>query len=544
MTVIYIQVIGSGRPARPQSYSFSFGDSIVLTSFQSSNATALPTGPYFVTYGGKAHQAWRLYSDTQGAFTETCVPTANGAYAVLPANIPGQSLAVAVPSRLYYTRTASKPLAGVRIGIKDIFDMTGLRTSNGNRAWYGLYPPASANAVVVQNLIDAGAVLVGKMKTSQFANGESPTADWVDYHSPFNPRGDGYQDPSSSSSGPGAGEGAYDWLDLTLGSDTGGSVRGPSQSQGLFGNRPSWGLVTLQGAMPLAPQLDTPGILARDPELWGIAGAALYKSNFTTTTSFPSEILTVGFPTNDTAPADALLLSFLARLQDFLSASVSPVNLTTAWASANPTLPPLPVFLNATYAVLITKEQTRLVRDPFYADYAARYGGRRPFVNPVPLSRWSYAANTSVTVAQAEADKDAFAAWLARDVLPPSPETCSRTLLLYPGGRGTPSYRNVYRAQVPGVPFGFSSGRVSVFGGGPDVVFPVGEVGYSSNVTGQEERLPVSVDVLAARGCDGMLFELARALAREGVVSASKAGRSKEDGGEILLRRGMEVDEQ
>ena len=57
----------------------------------------------------------------------------------------------------------------------------------------------------------------------------------------------GYQDTSSSSAGPGAGEGAYPWLDITIGSDTGGSIRGPSDSQGLFGNRPSHGYVSLDG---------------------------------------------------------------------------------------------------------------------------------------------------------------------------------------------------------------------------------------------------------------------------------------------------------
>ena len=105
--------------------------------------------------------------------------------------------------------------------MKDIYDLKGLRTSNGNRAWYHLYPPAENTAFPVQKLIDAGAIIVGKMITSQFANGETATADWVDYHAPFNPRGDGYQDASSSSAGAGAGEGAYDWLDISLGSDTG-----------------------------------------------------------------------------------------------------------------------------------------------------------------------------------------------------------------------------------------------------------------------------------------------------------------------------------
>ena len=114
---------------------------------------------------------------------------------------------------------------------------------------------------MVQRLIDAGAILVGKMKTSQFANGETATADWVDYHEPFNPRGDGYQDTSSSSAGAGSGIGSYPWLDLALGSDTGGSIRGPSQVQGIFGNRPTHGLVPLTNVMPLAPELDTAGFM-------------------------------------------------------------------------------------------------------------------------------------------------------------------------------------------------------------------------------------------------------------------------------------------
>ena len=180
----------------------------------------LAPGPYFINAAGSVYEAWRLYSDVQGAFTESAIANGDGSYSVLPAGTVGQKQAIAVPSRLYFTKSADKPLAGVRIGIKDIYDIKGLRTSNGNRAWYWLYPPANNTAPPVQNLIDAGAIIVGKMITSQFANGETATADWVDYHEAFNPRGDGYQDTSSSSSGGGAGAGAYGWLDVTLGSDT------------------------------------------------------------------------------------------------------------------------------------------------------------------------------------------------------------------------------------------------------------------------------------------------------------------------------------
>ncbi|KAL8865233.1 MAG: hypothetical protein Q9198_009418 [Flavoplaca austrocitrina] len=180
---------------------------------------------------GQQDDVWGQNYLSEGAFTQPMRPfdAATSTFAALPATVPGiASPGVAVPSRLYYTKTASQPLVGIRTGIKDIFDITGLQTSNGNRAFEDFYPPRNTTALPVQRLIDAGATLVGKMKTSQFANGEVETADWVDYHEPFNPRGDGYQDTSSSSSGPSSGMGSYPWLDVALGSDTGGSVRGPA----------------------------------------------------------------------------------------------------------------------------------------------------------------------------------------------------------------------------------------------------------------------------------------------------------------------------
>ena len=266
--VIFIQY-NSSAP----SLNYIFNKTVIITGsnqtstvsvLHSSSSAPIPPGPYFLTSGGALYQPYRLYADISGSFTQPLIPApgAPDVFSALPATVPGiDSPGVAVPSRLYYTKTAEKPLAGIRTGIKDIYDIAGVKTSDGNRAYYGLYPPRTINAVPVQRLIDAGAILVGKMKTSQFANGETATDDWVDYHAPFNPRGDGYQDPSSSSSGPGSGAGSYPWLDLTLGSDTGGSIRGPSQVQGLFGNRPSHGLVPLTHVMPLAPELDTAGFL-------------------------------------------------------------------------------------------------------------------------------------------------------------------------------------------------------------------------------------------------------------------------------------------
>jgi Asp-tRNA(Asn)/Glu-tRNA(Gln) amidotransferase A subunit family amidase len=126
---------------------------------------------------------------------------------------------VAVPSRLYFTPTAEKPNAGKRVGIKDIMDLKGLKTGASSKAYTALHPIRNSSAEIVQKLIDQGFVIVGKTKTTQFADSEWPTCDYVDYHAPFNPHGDGYLTTSGSSSGSAASVAAYDWLDFALGSD-------------------------------------------------------------------------------------------------------------------------------------------------------------------------------------------------------------------------------------------------------------------------------------------------------------------------------------
>ncbi|KAJ6284369.1 amidase signature domain-containing protein [Bipolaris maydis] len=507
----------------------------------SGNASSqLPVGPYFINAAGQVFEAWRLFSDVQGAFTESAIGNGDGSYSVLPAGTVGQRQAIAVPSRLYFTKTAEKPLAGVRVGIKDIYDIKGLRTSNGNRAWYWLYPPAKTTAPPVQNLIDSGAIIVGKMITSQFANGETATADWVDYHASFNPRGDGYQDTSSSSTGGGAGTASYSWLDVSLGSDTGGSVRGPAQVQGLYGNRPSHGLVSLDHTMPLSPVLDTPGLLARNPHIWMEAAKVMYGPNITMTSSYPRSIQTIGWPTEVEDEADKLLVEFLSKVTGFLSANATAYNLTAEFDAANPDVAPLRTFMNLTYAILITKQQIELVREPFYADYAAKHDGRLPFVNPTPLARWGWGEEQNMTVAEAIADKTLFQNWANETVLAPSAETCSKSLVMYVGSTGGRTYRNAYRGE-PRVPLGFSNGRISVMSEVPDYVVPLGETPYDSLITGHIEYLPVTANLLAAKGCDGMLFSLISELYDAGILKESKVGQSGVTGGETLYRRGMPV---
>ncbi|KAJ7901263.1 amidase signature domain-containing protein [Mycena leptocephala] len=511
----------------------------------------ISSGPYFLEMStGSLYPVYRLCDDFAGAFTEALVQTPDGTFQALSAHIPSSaSLTIGVPSRLYFSKTADKPLAGIRIGVKDIYQLAGVKNSNGNRAWYNLYPANSVTGTAVQRLVDAGAQIVGSQKTSQFANGEQATADWVDYHSPFNPRGDGYQDPSSSSSGAGASIASYAWLDVALGSDTGGSIRGPAGVQGLFGNRPSYGLVPLDHVMPLSTTLDTPGFLIRDPVLWDIVNSVLYGDNYISladvTPKYPTTIYTVGFPTNTSSSVDAPILdNFVDALASFVGGTVTALTLEDAWAaSRSPTTGNITLsqLLNITYATFISKEQTALVREPFYADYAAIHDGRRPFVDPVPLARWAFGDSLPDTALDAAIfNKTLFMDWFNTQILPPvnDPVQCSSGLLLYIGSSGDQNLRNQY-ISTPLPPFGFSDGRISVMAGCPDSVYPLGQVSANSSITGHEEWFPVAVDIMAAKGCDGLLARLAKDLAAAGILSVPEVGGSI-TGGDILMKRRAE----
>ena len=172
---------------------------------------------------------------------------------------------------------------------------------------------------------------------------------------------------------------SYEWLDIAVGSDTGGSIRGPSENQGLFGNRPSHGLVSLDNVMPLSPVLDTAGFLTRDPYLWDEAQSVLYGDNYTSLASedspkYPTTIYTIDFPTSGSSPANQMLIDFANNLATFVGGSVSALDLNSKWTATRPkgVNVSLDTLLDLTYPILIAKDQISLLRDPFYADYAGR----------------------------------------------------------------------------------------------------------------------------------------------------------------------------
>lgn len=128
-------------------------------------------------------------------------------------------LSVALSSRIKSQANPPSVMAGLRVALKDNLHLEGVKTSVGNRAYYDTYPPQLQTAECIQKLIDFGAVIVGKTKLNSFGTWEEPT-EYIDYQAPWNPRADGYQSPGGSSTGSASAIGAYDWLDIAIGTDS------------------------------------------------------------------------------------------------------------------------------------------------------------------------------------------------------------------------------------------------------------------------------------------------------------------------------------
>ena len=262
-------------------------DTIDPPKFKKANDLAIhqvsdvpPHGPWLVRtrqYSRhllRAYPVYGLVEDDHDAFTVGALPdTVHGGYTATNFTLdsrPGAHF-VPVPSRLSAWSGRSLPLAGMRFAVKDIIDVKGLRTGAGSAAYLRTYNKAEATAPSIQRLLDLGATLVGKTRTSQFAHGAQPW-EFVDFEYSRNPRGDGHLTAGASSSGSACAIAAYHWLDFTVGSDTRGSIRKPAALVGAFGLRPSHGTLDMSGVVTLSEQMDTIGFFTRDPIIFESLG--------------------------------------------------------------------------------------------------------------------------------------------------------------------------------------------------------------------------------------------------------------------------------
>lgn len=161
--------------------------------------------------------------------------------------------------RLRAAGGATGPLHGVPVGVKDMIDVAGMPTRAGSAHFAGR-GPAGADAACVRRLRRAGAVIVGKTTTHEFAYG--PTGDRSADGPSRNPH-----DPARMSGGSSGGSAvavSAGLVPFALGTDTGGSVRIPAALCGVAGFKPAYGAIGTRGVVPLAPSLDHVGVIARD----------------------------------------------------------------------------------------------------------------------------------------------------------------------------------------------------------------------------------------------------------------------------------------
>lgn len=148
------------------------------------------------------------------------------------------------------------PLHGIPVLLKDNYDTFDMATTGGSVMLENWVPPD--DAYIVKKLRDAGAIILGKLNLSEFASGAAHSSLGGQTLNPH----DLTRTPSGSSGGTGAAIAAA-YAPLGLGTDTGGSIRGPATANGIVALKPTHGLLSRDGIIPLALTFDTGGPFAR-----------------------------------------------------------------------------------------------------------------------------------------------------------------------------------------------------------------------------------------------------------------------------------------
>jgi aspartyl-tRNA(Asn)/glutamyl-tRNA(Gln) amidotransferase subunit A len=180
------------------------------------------------------------------------------------------------------------PLHGIPIGLKDLIDTAGVKTTCASALFAERVP--TEDAAVVRRLRDAGAVLIGKQNMQEFAwGGTSASSYFGAVHNPWD-----NERITGGSSGGSAAAVATGMCFGALGTDTGGSVREPAAFCGIVGLKPTYGRVSTRGVFPLSPSLDHVGPLCRDVTDTGLLLQAIagYDKLDTTSVDWPVESYT------------------------------------------------------------------------------------------------------------------------------------------------------------------------------------------------------------------------------------------------------------
>ena len=399
----------------------------------------------------------------------------------------------------------------LRVVVKDIYCIKGLRTSLNNRAYYDVSEPADSTAAVVASLARDGAHILGLTKLSSMIAREEPM-DAVDFHTAFNPRGDGYQSPAGSSSGSAAAVAAYDWVDCGIGSDTSGSGRRPALVNGVWEFRPSHDRVDLGGMVLCYAPFDTPCLYARELrhlktalKSWIPENDGQRQADQRTISEPPSYEIVYPLDYFPVANQEQMVLidSFLADAATHLPATIRKMSIRERWRSSHPEGTPDDVDEYLRDVVARTHYYSFYhTSDDFRQKYAAAHNGRIPYVIPFVHRRWAKGA--AVTAAQHQDAEDrlkVYKEWLMQTVFYQGSPRPRQVFVLLPISNVEPNYRDS-RTPSPEDQSALDELFLPPILGAPDMAVPIGDLPYESRITGQTEYLPVVANLMAAPGQD------------------------------------------
>lgn len=444
-------------------------------------------------------------------------------------------LSVAVPARS--PENLSQFPQRLRVVVKDLYRIKGLRTSLNNRAYYDISKPSDSTAAVIGSLARDGAHILGLTKLSSMIAREEPM-DAVDFHTAFNPRGDGYQSPAGSSSGSAAAVAAYDWVDCGIGTDTSGSGRRPAMVNGVWQFRPSHDLVDLRGMVITYAPFDTPCIFTRELQhlktalrSWIPEKGGHNQADHRAVSELPSYEIVYPLDYFPVANREQMILinSFLSDAAAHLPATIRKMSIRETWRSSHPegTIDDVDEYLRdvvaRTYYYAFYHSS-----DDFREKYAAAHNGRTPYVIPFVQRRWAKGA--AVTAAQhqeADGRLRVYKKWLMQTLFHQGSqqEEPKEVLILLPISNAAPNYRDT-PSPSPEEQSALDELFVSPILGAPDIAVPVGDVPYESRVTGQTEHLPVVANLVATPGKDWELMAaVERIMALSGRPTVVRTGK-------------------
>ncbi|KAK4684835.1 hypothetical protein P7C73_g5327, partial [Tremellales sp. Uapishka_1] len=499
------------------------------------NGSAIPAlspGPYLFKRGQsfELFPVYRLYPDTYRTFMNGIYesPQSSGRYVSLDRTNDKGQLVIPVPSKLH-SKKSGLEFGGVRVAIKDIYDIEGLRTSAGSPAFAEIYGKKTKTAVAIQRIQEMGCVLVGKTKTSQFATRDSTNDEIVGEQYPFSPRGDLHQGCGASSAGSACALAAYPWLDFALGSDTGGSMRVPAAMVGLYGNRPSHNAISLEGVMPLSGYMDTAGVFSRDPYIWSRFIKTWFSESPLELQSYPSFPKTLLYPTDlfsdTTTEAQMLIEAFLSNCQALFGMARQEINYTQWQKDLH-----LGIGETNLAGVMASWWQWTHLGEDFFQRYAGENDGRHPPLDSGSRRSWERARtlHSEQEYKLVKSQWEKFRLKWNDDILGDDPECCSRAM------GGLPSYREAKLNDEAAAMSAFYNlpdspvmpTLIAPMGSSPDYTIPIGQVPYRSVISKNVEMKTVSISLIARRGCDFMLLDMVEKLAEAGVIGKVATDRT------------------